>query len=120
MEENPMKHKPLYNWIAEVARLIPEAKFTPPKITYRDGKTRIRVIVGDNDQNFVISNHPPSSPAQPWEVKEHFDMDVRDKLREALRVCNNCLGLVSHINQRRKGDVLYLLCDTCCEKNDHE
>lgn len=73
-----MKRSDLYNWIAETARLIPGATFHPPKLSYRDGRTRILVEWNENEQTFVISTHsnrPEHAPATPQDVAEHFQRE---------------------------------------------
>lgn len=70
-----MKNKHKYNWIAEVARLIPGATFRDPLVAYRDRRTRIVVIVNENAQTFVISNHPNNPPVTPEEVLQYFSRD---------------------------------------------
>lgn len=71
-----MKHKPLYNWIAEVARLLPGATFTPPQITYRDMRTRIRVVVNGKSEHFVVAGQKGETPDSPKDAENRFVKDI--------------------------------------------
>lgn len=49
------KQDTIYNWIAELARLLPEATFHAPSELLRDGMTRINVQLGDKNRVFIVA-----------------------------------------------------------------
>jgi hypothetical protein len=61
-----------YEWVAGVARLLPEATFHESNITYRDGRVRIKVIWNENEQTFALRNKRHKDGATPEDVYEHF------------------------------------------------
>jgi hypothetical protein len=58
-----VKHIHAYNWVAQVARLLPEATFQNGTV-YRDGKRRIIIHVGSQTGEFVIDDITPESAAE--------------------------------------------------------
>lgn len=64
-----------YEWVAAVARLLPAATFNESNITYRDGRTRIKVIWNENDQTFCLKNKRYKEGATPQDVYDHFSRD---------------------------------------------
>lgn len=70
------KQNTVFNWIAELARLLPEATFHHPSRLLRDGRTRIGVQVGDNFQDFVVAERMAvdhfKEVSTPQSAADHF------------------------------------------------
>ena len=61
-----------YEWVAAVARLLPVATFHESNITYRDGRTRIKVSWHGNEYTFCLKNKRHKDGATPQDVYDHF------------------------------------------------